>query len=148
MKLKKLAPFAIVMMIVVVALTIRFPIALTHAQHHDNLTVTHTPPGSKTVAALVINASIVKDAKYMGNKAFQPNPIYLAVGGTVMWINHDSDMHTITSGLGPNDLNLGKQFDSGFLAQGQVFKHTFKSAGDFSYFCVPHPTMLGKVIVK
>lgn len=94
-----------------------------------------------------ISVSIVKNAEDMGDKAFQPNPINIKVGDTVTWLNDDSDKHTVTSGFGPNDPNKGKQFDSGLLAEGQTFIHTFKTAGEFNYFCEPHPSMIGKVIV-
>jgi plastocyanin len=42
----------------------------------------------------------------------------------------------------------GKEFDSGFLTKGKTFDHIFKAAGEFAYFCEPHPTMVGKVIVS
>ena len=52
------------------------------------------------------------------------------------------------SGTRVNDTNLGKQFDSGLIGPKQTFTQTFKSTGEFSYFCQIHPTMVGKISVK
>jgi len=38
--------------------------------------------------------------------------------------------------------------DSGTLAQGKSFTHTFKSAGSLAYRCSIHPNMTGTVTVK
>lgn len=38
-------------------------------------------------------------------------------------------------------------FDSGLLAAGRRFAHTFDRAGTFAYLCVLHPQMRGSVIV-
>lgn len=54
-------------------------------------------------------------------------------------------VHTVTSGDGFSDPNMGREFDSGLL--GGTFVHRFNATGTFSYFCQIHPTMVGKVIV-
>ena len=98
-----------------------------------------------------INASIVPGASTLAGKAFSPNPINVKVGGTVTWTNKDTIAHTVTSGTGPSDLNKGKEFDSGIstlLTPGKTFSHTFNTAGEFTYFCQVHPTMIGKVVVS
>jgi plastocyanin len=103
-------------------------------------------PGTKAPHGIVV--SIVSNAANMGNKAFQPNLINIKIGNTVVWINDDIVIHTVTSGSGPNDLNYGKQFNSGFLVEGQSITHTFKTAGRFNYLCQVHPLMVGQVIVE
>lgn len=98
--------------------------------------------------------SIVSGASTMADKAFSPNPIKVKVGGTVTWTNDDTMFHTVTSGTGISDANKGKEFDSGLsgstalTTKGKTFDHTFKTAGDFPYFCQLHPTMVGKVDVS
>ena len=84
----------------------------------------------------------------MTDKAYQPNPVNITVGDTIKWINHDGEMHTVTSGSGYGDPNEGKEFDSRPLIQGGLFTHAFKTVGVFNYFCDPHPWMIAKVIVK
>ena len=87
----------------------------------------------------------------MGDKAFSPNLIQTKVGDTVIWTNNDSVPHTVTSGTGPNDPNMGKDFDVGIftpISPGSTFSHKFATAGEFPYFCQVHPTMVGNVIVS
>jgi plastocyanin len=89
----------------------------------------------------------------MGDRAFTPNPVNIKVGDTVTWTNNDDIFHTVTSGLGSDDTNLGKEFDSGLsgptalISQGRTFSHTFVGEGEFPYFCQLHPTMIGKIVV-
>jgi plastocyanin len=72
--------------------------------------------------------------------AFVPSTLTVSVGTTVTWTNKDSVSHTVTS----ND-NL---FDSGTLAKGATFEHTFNQKGTFGYHCSIHPSMTAKVIVE
>lgn len=69
--------------------------------------------------------------------AFAPATLTIAVGDTVTWTNEDAIEHTAT----------GAGFDSGLLAQGASFSHTFTAAGTFDYVCTPHPTMTGRIVV-
>ena len=101
-----------------------------------------------TKALANMTVSIIKDAAIMYDKAFQPNPLTIKVGNTVRWTNDDIVIHTVTSGSGPNDPGEGKQFNSGLLGEGQTVTHTFNKAGEFNYFCLVHPNMIGKVIAK
>ena len=39
-------------------------------------------------------------------------------------------------------------FDSDIFRPGQTFSHKFNTAGTYDYFCMIHPWMDGKVIVK
>ena len=93
------------------------------------------------------HVSIVQGASTLTDKAYSPNPANVKVGDTVTWTNDDIILHTVTSGKGLSDPNNGKEFDSGLLTKGKTFDHVFKAAREFAYFCKPHPTMVGKVIV-
>ena len=62
-------------------------------------------------------------------------------GTRIRWINKDSAAHTATA-------NNPKRFDSGRLAKGQSYTHTFKSVGKKRYHCKIHPHMRGSVLVK
>jgi plastocyanin len=97
--------------------------------------------------------SIVEGAATMADKAFDPSPANVKSGDTVTWTNDDSTPHTVTSGKGSSDPNMGKDFDSSpglktLLAPKQTFDHKFTAAGEFPYFCQVHPTMVGKVVVS
>src|SRR5436309_15189072 len=64
--------------------------------------------------------AIVKDASNKDTSAFSPNPIQIQPGTTVVWSNNDNTPHTITSGMGLNDTNKGKTFDSSPIAIGNT----------------------------
>jgi plastocyanin len=77
--------------------------------------------------------------------AYVPDTVEIQVGDTVAWVNDDSDPHTATRTDSP------EQFDTGVLKTGKSNSHTFQipSGGTgFEYFCVPHPFMKGRVVVK
>ena len=70
---------------------------------------------------------------------FVPITITVKPGSTVTWYNDDEVAHDIVA----NDAS----FDSGTLAQGTSFGHTFPDEGVFDFACKIHPTMKGRVIV-
>jgi plastocyanin len=109
--------------------------------------------GNGSSTASEIHVSIVEGASTMDEHAFDPNPVNVKVGYNITWTNDDSQPHTVTSGTGPEDPNVGKEFDSspGFnvlLSPFQTFTHKFNTAGEFPYFCQVHPTMVGKIVVS
>jgi len=83
------------------------------------------------VAPTVIQVSI-------RNLQFYPVTNQVNKGEVVEWKNDDLVPHTATSG----------SFDSGTIASGQSWRHTFTDAGVFPYACAFHPQMKGVVIVK
>jgi plastocyanin len=73
------------------------------------------------------------------NMAFSPASLSVAPGTTVTWVNNDGVAHTVTADDGT--------FDSGSIAPGNSFTHTFSSAGTVNYHCSIHPMMKGAVTV-
>lgn len=64
---------------------------------------------------------------------------------SVRWENADTAAHTVTSGTpkdGPDGL-----FDSSLFGPGKDFEYQFKVGGNFDYFCIVHPWMIGVVMV-
>jgi plastocyanin len=74
----------------------------------------------------------------MRNLQFSPVTIEVKQGDVVEWKNDDLVPHTATS----------TSFDSGTIASGESWRHTFTNAGTFSYACTFHPAMKGVVNVK
>jgi plastocyanin len=72
--------------------------------------------------------------------AFSPEALTVTVGDTVTWTNSDSADHTATADDG--------SFDSGSLANGESFSHTFSAAGTFPYSCTLHSGMTGTITVQ
>ena len=92
--------------------------------------------------------SIVKGASNPSStKPYTPSPLSVPIGTTVIWTNNDNTEHTITEG-NPSGNTPANGFDSGILAPGKTFTHTFDTVGTIQYYCTLHPTMLGEVIVK
>ena len=89
--------------------------------------------------------SIVPGSSSLTTDAFQPNPIPVGVGDTVTWTNDDSQPHTATSG---EAVTPDGRFDSGIMAPAATFDFTFTEAGEYPYFCLLHPNMVGTVSVS
>jgi plastocyanin len=80
--------------------------------------------------------------------AYDPLDLTVTVGTTVRWTNNDAIAHTVTSGTSDGAVgDADGTFDSGFLNEGDTFVYTFEEAGEFPYFCSPHPWMIGTVTV-
>jgi plastocyanin len=99
-----------------------------------------------------IQVSIVSGATFLTDTAYYPNPVEVNVDQTVLWTNEDFSFHTVTSG-DVSDTNSVRLFDSGLAgpealsSAGKTYEYTFKSAGEYPYYCILHPAMVGKVIV-
>jgi plastocyanin len=101
-----------------------------------------------TTGSNATTVSIVKGASNPSTqKPYNPSPLNVAVGRTVLWINNDNTAHTVTEG-NPSGNTPSNGFDSGILSPGQTFKHAFDKPGTVGYFCRLHPFMLGQVMVK
>jgi len=80
------------------------------------------------------------------NSCFDPNPVTIAMGGTVTWENTDNAAHTVTSGSpadGPDGV-----FDSSLVMANGSFSYTTDTVGSFDYFCMVHPWMTGTIILE
>jgi len=71
---------------------------------------------------------------------FGPATLTIHVGATVTWVNHDSDLHTVTSTQG--------LFASPGLDSGDNFSYRFTTPGTYPYFCALHPHMKGTILVQ
>ena len=95
---------------------------------------------------------------------FEPADITVSVGETVTWENVGSVPHSVTAY--EDDLPEGATyfasggFDSesaarenypteGAIGADETYEHTFETAGEFPYFCIPHESgMKGTVVVE
>jgi len=80
------------------------------------------------------------------NSCYTPANITINAGDTVEWDNVDTAAHTVTSGS-PADGPSGV-FDSSLLMADATFAFTFEDAGNYDYFCMVHPWMVGSVTVN
>lgn len=97
-----------------------------------------------------LTVSIVQGSSTLtDNGGFQPNRIQLPAGDTVTWRNDDLEAHTVTSGsdgVPDNKFNSSPNFIP-LITPGATFSHTFIQAGEYPYFCLLHPNMVGTVTV-
>ena len=79
------------------------------------------------------------------NECYLPYQVEIYSGEPVVWINTDSAAHTVTSGLpaSPNAF-----FDSGMMMSNQKWEFVFTDFGEYDYYCMLHPWMIGKVTVN
>lgn len=83
-------------------------------------------------------------------RAFDPPAITIRLGETVKWIR-TSLTHTVTSGAGSGDPDVGALFDAPLSGASPEFTYTFSDTpGVYHYFCRPHEAdnMRGSVTVK
>jgi plastocyanin len=119
---------------------------MTSAGNATNATATGASGGGNTTTSV----SIVPGSSSLTDTAFSPNPIQVSVGNTVTWTNNDSQPHTVASGSNgqpDNKFNSSPNFNP-LLNPGQTFSFTFTQAGNYPYFCMLHPNMVGTVSVS
>jgi plastocyanin len=80
---------------------------------------------------------------------FSPANLTIEVGDTVRWV-WTSLAHTVTSGTGASDPNVGVLFDAPLNSFSPQFQFTFNQAGTVPYFCRPHELggMTGTIVVE
>lgn len=88
---------------------------------------------------------------------FEPTEIEVAVGEEVTWRNVGKIGHTVTADKSKVadrsrvSVPAGtREWDSGFVNEGQSFSRTFETGGTYRYVCIPHEGagMVGTVVVK
>src|SRR6185436_929199 len=99
-----------------------------------------TPAPSPTPSGPSSSVTIPVGAQALGNAAYAPDTLNVAVGTTVTWTNTDSVSHTSTSDA--------TGWNSGIVAPGGQFSFAFQAAGSFPYHCAIHPGMVGTVVVR
>ena len=75
--------------------------------------------------------------------AFYPDTLRVPAGTRVTWVNCEPaaiEPHTSTADA--------DTWDSGLIPPGESFAHTFTATGTNGYFCIPHPHMIGAIIVE
>jgi plastocyanin len=103
------------------------------------------PPSLAATNATIVD--IVEGSSFPDNEIFyDPTTVTISSGEKVTWINKDSVLHTVTSGL-PEQRDVGQLFDSKNIGPAGTFEHTFDKVGKYDYYCTLHPFMIGNVIV-
>ena len=92
---------------------------------------------------LVSSGSNVVEIQASGT-SFTPSEVTIQPGTTVRWIAGNTTPHTVT----PDGHSEWSEATLG--SSGATFEHTFDTAGDFPYYCVPHrgAGMTGTITVQ
>ena len=82
------------------------------------------------------------------DECYIPATVTIDVGGEITWTNDDTAAHTVTSGTaedGPDGF-----FDSSLFMAGTTYEFKFDGfdPGEYPYFCMVHPWMVGTVVVQ
>ena len=80
------------------------------------------------------------------DECYIPATLNISAGTTVIWENNDATAHLATSGTpdgGPDGV-----FDSGMIMGGATYEYEFSETGEFVYYCLVHPWMVGTVVVE
>jgi plastocyanin len=72
--------------------------------------------------------------------AYDPSPLQIEAGTTVVWTNNDQVPHTATASDG--------SFNTGTIGPGESASVTFTAPGTISYVCLYHPSMNGTIQVS
>jgi len=80
------------------------------------------------------------------NSCWSPADITINVGDTVEWVNIDTAAHTVTGGSPAN--GVSGVFDSGLVMGGATYSFKFDNVGNYDYFCMVHPWMIGEIVVN
>jgi plastocyanin len=89
--------------------------------------------------------------------AFEPKEIEVSAGEKVTWRNAGKVAHTVTAdkskAADPALVSIPagtKEWDSGFVGEGESFSRTFQKPGTYRYICIPHEGagMVGRVVVR
>jgi plastocyanin len=97
-------------------------------------------------ASLLLHAGVWSEARAQSNVdmpiqgfVFQPATVSVPVGTTVTWTNRDPVAHTVT--------DVNQVWDSGLFEESATFSKTFDTPGTYTYYCIPHPIMMGTIEV-
>ena len=80
------------------------------------------------------------------DECYIPATLNISAGTTVIWENNDAAAHLATSGTpdgGPDGV-----FDSGMIMGEATYEYEFSETGEFVYYCLVHPWMVGTVVVE
>jgi plastocyanin len=114
-----------------------------------------SPAGKETTARESASGAALVEMN--DQLAFEPKRIEVAAGEKVTWKNVGTVAHTVTADKSKAaDASLvsvpagTKEWDSGFVAEGESFSRTFRKPGSYRYICIPHEGagMVGSVVVR
>ncbi len=116
---------------------------------NNSLHMNKSPPLLTQSSPSVSNSTLVQIVGIEGDKSYNPNPVVVHEGQTILWVNGDAISHTVTSNSRENGVkNSGKLFESTAILPGHFYSKVFDQPGTYLYYCFYHPSMIGEVKVE
>ncbi len=84
-------------------------------------------------------SGVVDRAVSIAGFAFNPSPMDITTGDSVVWTNNDGSSHNIVAASFASPTEL---------LPGQTYRRTFDTEGDYTYDCTLHNGMTGLVRVR
>ena len=107
-------------------------------------------PTLKPTTSKTYTVDIPEGTSFVGchqtDECYIPSSITVNTRDTITWINSDVAAHTVTSGIpsnGPDGL-----FESSLFPPNATFQITMTKPGNYDYFCLVHPWMVGTITVN
>ncbi|MDQ3692840.1 MAG: cupredoxin family copper-binding protein [Chloroflexota bacterium] len=126
--------------VMVVALILALAPAGSTTLLHDDATPAPATPGpdGTPLATPDVNEIVIA----MESFEFNPEFVTIPVDTSIVWTNRDSVAHTADASDDP------QTFDSGNIAPGERYSHSFDTPGTFPYVCIYHGNMRGTIVVE
>jgi plastocyanin len=113
----------------------------------SQLTIVEAEEGGATGGAEGATLTILAGAATQGAPDYDPDPMTVSAGDVITVVNADNVIHTVTSGP-PNSPDGA--FDTSLVNGGEsaTIDTASLAAGEYDYFCLAHPYMVGKLQVE
>ena len=124
----------------------RLPVDMISEEETITESIVPEPVAQTMSETVIIPAGVGTPGCEETSECYLPSLLTIGTGTTVIWENIDTAAHLATSGTaadGPDGL-----FDSGMIMAGGTFEHEFIDSGEFEYYCIVHPWMVGTVTVE
>jgi plastocyanin len=97
-----------------------------------------------------VTLTILEGSATQGNPDYEPKPLSIKQGESILVDNVDAMPHTVTNGEGASDSTSGKIFDTSIINGGEsaVLETTDVEPGSYDYYCTVHPYMTGTLTVE
>lgn len=123
------------------------PVSYPSGQPQTQAQQTPTSTGSATTATSGATTNEEKNLVKIGSTGFLPQNITVKVGETVVWVNTDTENHTVNSAPHPTHtayppLNLG------VVKPGSKVSLSFPKAGVYKYHDHLNPSLSGSITVQ
>ncbi len=130
--------------------TTQNPLPVSDISYSEPTSVQPQPVSEPIQLSLIYAVNIPEGTSFIGcqetDECYIPASISINTGDTVQWINSDIAAHTVTSGSpsnGPDGI-----FDSSLVIPDALFEVQIDEPGNYDYFCLIHPWMVGSITVN